>query len=239
MVACMKGAPRILIVEPDQERRQSLAGPLTHAGYIVLTAEDGAAGLQVLLQEQPDLALLGLNLPILDGLAVVGLLRAHSCAVPVILTIPAVGQTPGLPQRLNLSGCLPYPCSRQELLETVARTVGTPGRSDRSEAVVTEQARLEMVQKMVVTLAHYVNNPLTKMTLGVDALRNWLSQAGLSHDPTVQSALHMLDENIEEIAAVVKVLQRAEVLPSTTYLHGTPMFDLEEYVAQLLKEAQR
>jgi len=238
MVAHEEQTRRILIVERDPETRDNLSGTLAGAGYIILSADDGPAGLQMILQERPDVALLDLNLPSLDGLAVTGLLRAQGCAVPVILTIPSARRTVGLAPRLNISACLPKPCARQELLETVERVLSTPAGPPWQEVAAPEQSSLELIQKMVVTLAHYVNNPLTKMALGVDVLRNWLDQTGLSYDPTVQSALRMLDENIEEIATVVRVLQRTDALSSTTYLQGTLMFDLEDSVAKLFKGAQ-
>jgi len=58
---------RILVVEDDQDIRGLLVDTLDDLGYEVLAAEDGAAGWQKALQEQPDIILLDAMMPVMDG----------------------------------------------------------------------------------------------------------------------------------------------------------------------------
>lgn len=75
---------RILIVEDDKTVRETLALNLRAEGYEVLTAEDGERGLKQAREGDPDLVVLDVMLPEVDGLTVCRMLRRES-DVPVIL----------------------------------------------------------------------------------------------------------------------------------------------------------
>ena len=68
---------RILIIEDDSFSRDLVAYLLRSAGYTVLEAKDGGIGLHLALQEQPDLVICDLQMPVLDGYEVVRGLRKH------------------------------------------------------------------------------------------------------------------------------------------------------------------
>lgn len=59
--------PKILLVEDNEMSRDMLARRLQRRNYRVVTASDGAAGLELAHRERPDLILMDLSLPILDG----------------------------------------------------------------------------------------------------------------------------------------------------------------------------
>lgn len=75
---------RVLVVEDDPAIGRLLRRTLTEAGNAVFVATDGASGLSLALSEQPDVVLLDLGLPDLDGRQVLTMLRAVS-QVPVIV----------------------------------------------------------------------------------------------------------------------------------------------------------
>jgi DNA-binding response OmpR family regulator len=74
----------ILLVEDENNVRDTLALNLRSEGYEVLTAADGRTGLQTARELKPDLVLLDLMLPELDGLSVCRMLRRDS-DVPIIM----------------------------------------------------------------------------------------------------------------------------------------------------------
>jgi len=76
--------PKILIVEDEATVRETLALNLRAEGYEVATASDGEAGLAEARSGKPDLVVLDVMLPRLDGLTVCRLLRRES-ALPIIL----------------------------------------------------------------------------------------------------------------------------------------------------------
>lgn len=81
----MSGARRILVVEDEAPLRLALRDALCAEGFEVLEAEDGERGLALALREDPDLVLLDLMLPRMDGLAVLEALRADRLLAPVVI----------------------------------------------------------------------------------------------------------------------------------------------------------
>lgn len=76
--------PKILIVEDEAPLAETIAYNLREEGYKALIARDGVAALDMLKQEKPDLVLLDIMLPLLDGLEVCRIIRRDS-AIPVIM----------------------------------------------------------------------------------------------------------------------------------------------------------
>jgi len=76
--------PKVLVVEDDPTLRETLALNLRAEGYEVVLAEDGEQGLRLAREALPDLVVLDVMLPVLDGLTLLRLLRRTS-QVPVIL----------------------------------------------------------------------------------------------------------------------------------------------------------
>ncbi|MCU1327804.1 MAG: hypothetical protein JWN34_3174 [Bryobacterales bacterium] len=77
----------VLIVDDDEDLRVLARKALTRAGYGVIEAEDGATGLAMLRTNHPDLLLLDINMPGLDGFEVLRLIRenAETADLPVIV----------------------------------------------------------------------------------------------------------------------------------------------------------
>lgn len=59
--------PKILIVEDNEENRDSLSRRLQRRGFAVILAENGKAGVTMAQAEKPDLILMDMNMPELDG----------------------------------------------------------------------------------------------------------------------------------------------------------------------------
>jgi two-component system, cell cycle response regulator DivK len=59
--------PRILVVEDNEENRDSLSRRLQRRGFEVLLAENGKLGVETAVAEKPDLVLMDMNMPELDG----------------------------------------------------------------------------------------------------------------------------------------------------------------------------
>ncbi|MGU3494681.1 response regulator [Xanthobacteraceae bacterium A53D] len=82
---------RILLVEDDFLERSRLESALVHLGYEVACAEDGDGALARLAAERFDLVLLDLVLPGLDGMGVLGALKARGMDVPVVAAVTPAG----------------------------------------------------------------------------------------------------------------------------------------------------
>jgi CheY-like chemotaxis protein len=100
--------PKILIVEDNEENRDVLTRRLERRGYSVLVAVDGQAGITMAQDEHPDVILMDLNLPDVDGWEATKRIKAspQTASIPVIaLTAHAVV---GDEQRALQAGCNDY-----------------------------------------------------------------------------------------------------------------------------------
>lgn len=106
---------RILLVEDNEENRDALSRRLLRRGYEVVIAVDGGQGLQAAQTDAPDLILLDMNLPVLDGWEVARTLRTQPAtrAIPIIaLTAHAMA---GDRQKTIDAGCNDYHTKPVEL----------------------------------------------------------------------------------------------------------------------------
>lgn len=77
--------PRILVVDDELSILESLRGILQDEGYLVTTAASGEQGLEEVMKDPPDLVLLDIWLPGMDGLAVLGEIKKVYAGLPVII----------------------------------------------------------------------------------------------------------------------------------------------------------
>ncbi|TDE10982.1 response regulator transcription factor [Jiangella asiatica] len=75
---------RLVVVDDEPNIVELLAASLRHAGFEVTTARSGRQALEVILADRPDLVVLDVLMPDLDGFAVVRQLRSHRIDVPVL-----------------------------------------------------------------------------------------------------------------------------------------------------------
>jgi len=125
--------PRILLVEDNEMNRDMLMRRLQRKGFQVLTAVDGIAGVDVARAETPDLILMDMSLPVLDGWAATRRLKDDpaTSAIPVIaLTAHAMA---GDREQALAAGCEDYdtkPVEFTRLLDKIQALLpgpGTPG----------------------------------------------------------------------------------------------------------------
>ncbi|MBM6404656.1 response regulator transcription factor [Phycicoccus sp. CSK15P-2] len=76
----------VLVIEDDPSIRSSLVRSLTARGHAVASAPSGMVGLQQALDDQPDVVLLDLGLPDLDGLSLLSMLRAVRNTPVIVVT---------------------------------------------------------------------------------------------------------------------------------------------------------
>lgn len=113
----------ILVVEDNPANMALAVFLLSGAGHTVLSATDAEAGLTLARTERPDLILMDIQLPRMDGLQATVLLKgdAVTCSIPVIaLTALAMK---GDEERIRAAGCDGYiakPMNYRDFLATVA-----------------------------------------------------------------------------------------------------------------------
>ena len=81
---------KILVVDDDQAVRESLRRSLTFNGYTIDLAEDGEQALAKISSDRPDLAILDVMMPKLDGLDVCRRLRSEGDDLPVLMLLSLI-----------------------------------------------------------------------------------------------------------------------------------------------------
>jgi len=130
--------PRILIIEDEAPMRRALVDVLEAEGYRALTAADGQIGLHTALEEKPDLILLDVMMPQLDGFAVCAELRRLGHAMPVLmLTAKAQIEDRGTGLDAGADDYLVKPFSTEELLARVRALLRRTQRAGKSPVKLT------------------------------------------------------------------------------------------------------
>jgi DNA-binding response OmpR family regulator len=116
--------PRVLIVDDDRDVRTALAGVLAQEGYVVETAADGRQALAMLRAERPDLILLDLVLPAMNGFELLAELhREHGAREAKIIVVTS---TRGFAAKdLGVAAVICKPFDVDRLLGTIKSIVPT------------------------------------------------------------------------------------------------------------------
>ena len=122
-------AVKVLIVEDDKNISDLLQLYLQKEGYTVVAAADGGDGLSKFRSENPDLVLLDLMMPVMDGWAVCAAIRAESKTPVIMLT--AKGETDDKVLGLK-TGADDYITKPFEMKEVLARIEAVLRRADRA-----------------------------------------------------------------------------------------------------------
>jgi DNA-binding response OmpR family regulator len=141
--------PRILVIEDELPMRMALTDVLVAEGYRVMSAVDGEAGLERVLAEKPDLVLLDLMMPRLDGYSVCVHLRRLAIKVPILM-LTAKGQVEDRVRGLDAGAddYLVKPFSTEELLARVRAVLRRAAKSAPPLRTLTlGQVRIDFAQQ--------------------------------------------------------------------------------------------
>jgi CheY-like chemotaxis protein len=122
---------RILLVEDNEMNRDMLSRRLIRRGYQVILAQDGQEGLEAAQNQSPDLILMDMSLPVIDGWEATRRLKSTpgTSGIPVVaLTAHALSDDR---EKATRAGCDAYetkPVELPRLLETIERLLGAKER---------------------------------------------------------------------------------------------------------------
>jgi two-component system, cell cycle response regulator DivK len=117
----------ILLMEGHEDSRNICSTILRHFGYGVVEAEDGASGVQLAMGDPPDLIVMDLVLPVLDGWSAATEIRQHgrTAHIPIIaLTTRAFREDRERGEQFGFAAYLVKPCSPRIVVGEVRRVIG-------------------------------------------------------------------------------------------------------------------
>ncbi len=113
---------RILVVEDTEDNRQILRDLLGAAGFEIVEAEDGAAGVAAAEREKPDLILMDIQLPVMDGYEATRRIKANAALKHIPIIAVTSYALSGDEEKARAAGCDGYvtkPFSPRQLLAKV------------------------------------------------------------------------------------------------------------------------
>jgi two-component system, cell cycle response regulator DivK len=128
---------KVLVVDDDPDTRHIWQTVLEHRGYDVLGAADGPQGVSMAQTHTPDLILMNLCMPTLDGLSATMLLRrdTRTARIPIIACTGFVREEgEDEAEHAGVNGYLEKPCEPSRMVEEVERIIGpalSPAESPR------------------------------------------------------------------------------------------------------------
>ena len=112
---------KVLVVDDDDQVADVVRQVLRDAGYSVATVRHGAAALELVSHITPDLILLDLSMPIMDGWSFVSQYRRIARAGTRILLLTANPQAASIAETLQTDGYIQKPFDIERLVDAVSR----------------------------------------------------------------------------------------------------------------------
>ncbi|MBE0576820.1 MAG: response regulator [Desulfuromonadales bacterium] len=233
--AAIYDSGKVLIVEDEPEILEPLAHSLQKAGLSVLRAEDGLSACRIIGSEQPDLVLLDIMLPDLDGWEVCRLLRQHPdpgfAGIPVIM-LTALGAQEDKYRGLEIGAdiFLPKPYSIREVILHAGNLVRR-----RQQTVALEVRLKSMINRenqfpdMYHLMFHELRNQLLILNGFADLLHAGLDgkHAGICMDAIFRSSNYL--STLAEEVLLIRQMEDGRL--SLEYEH----FPIEDLIAEIIK----
>ena len=118
---------RILVVEDQEDLRGILRDLLSGTGYTVIEAADGEAGVAKAASERPDLVLIDIQMPVVDGYEATRRIKADPALKPIPIVAVSSYAMKGDEDKARASGCDHYvtkPYSPMQLLKIIRGVIG-------------------------------------------------------------------------------------------------------------------
>ena len=183
----MKPSVSVLVVDDDADVRALVSTLLGRAGYLVAEAPDGRAALKALYGQRPDLVVLDVNMPDLDGWATLERIRELSDVPVVMLSARGEELEKVRALRAGADDYVTKPFGRQELLARVEsvlrRTAGGELKETYSDSLLTVGERsVELTPLEFKLLAAFVEHPNQLLEHGQLLELVWGGERGTSRD---------------------------------------------------------
>ncbi|MYW68703.1 response regulator [Streptomyces sp. SID8379] len=212
--------PHLLVIEDDPALRGALVRALSDKGHAVATAANGMTGLDAAVTDRPDLVVLDLGLPDVDGVQVLRMLRAVS-DVPVIVATARDEE----PEMVSVLGegaddyiVKPFGAAQLDArVKAVLRRLGLPGDAEEpirvgglvmspgAREVTLDGRRLELTPREFDLLAHLARRPGQVVSRRELLAEVWQQPLG-GADKTVDVHLSWLRRKLGESAQAPRYL---------------------------------
>lgn len=169
----------IIVIEDHFPNARMAEKLLTRAGYKVLLAEDGETGLTTVFENQPDLILIDLGLPDIDGQTVIGLVRQQE----TLKDVPLIAFTAWPPEeahdmalRYGCDGVITKPINTRMFADQIGAFMAK-NKKDESDTTTAPDEDVVLPGESPVLEAESANTGDTNSTSGMDSISQTATEA--------------------------------------------------------------
>ena len=198
--------PTILVVDDSHEANRVLCVLLGHEGFLVKSAYGGEEAIEMILDDPPDLVLLDVMMPEVDGLEVLRQVRQHpeTVELPVIM-VTALGDTQDVIQGLELGAndYLTKPPQFEILAARVRTQLKLKALQDQRRQDILRLRELDALKdKFLQIAAHDLRNPLNNIVMSAELLDEHKEEFA-QIDPEFKRILKMVRMAIRMMQSII------------------------------------
>ena len=216
---------KILVVDDNKDILHLFKKILSTHGYNVTSAENGQEALKLAFEDPPDLILLDLALPKIDGLSVCKKLKEsdETSMIPIIMvTCRDTMKDKILGLKLGADDYITKPIYYVELLTRVESLL----KLRELQKQLIEARKLETLAQIAVSVNHEINNPLCSISANAEMLKTHMDNS----DDGVLRKIDIILKEVDRIKQVISKLSNATRVISMEYISGVKMLDLNKSI---------
>ena len=193
---------KVLIIDDRRENIVFLANNILRPkGYDILTAMNGEKGLHQALEEKPDLIIMDLRMPKMNGLEVLSALREEQCHIPVILTTFHGSESVVVEAfRLGVKDYIIKPYTVEEMERAIKRTLGEGRKEENAQLREGIREINQQLERRVRELSalHDIGRAVTSL-LNLEKILNRVVEAAVFLTGAEEGFLLLVDQETEEL----------------------------------------
>jgi DNA-binding response OmpR family regulator len=207
---------KILVIDDQPGNVILLQDRLTREGFEVITAYDGNTGIQLARKELPDLILLDIMMPGLDGFEVSLNLsnKKETSHIPIIM-LTALNSAEDTQKGFDC-GAFDYIKKPFNKIELLAR-VKAAFRFAETNKLIIELEKMETYSATVRRTNHEIKQPLTLINLSISSLRRQMQEQNLDKE-LVQKKIDFIESATNEIIDIMKKMTNMDDFEISEYL---------------------
>ena len=212
----MTNPKKILVIDDQPANVFLLQDRLNREGFKVITAYDGTAGVNKAVVEEPDLILLDIMMPGVDGFEACKNISTNlkTKNIPIIL-VTALNTAEDTQKGFD-AGAFDYIRKPFNKIELLAR-INAALRFTETNKLLLELEKIDTFSATVKKTNHEIKQPLTLINLSVTALKRELQENNFSKEAALKR-VEFIEEGVKNILMIMKTMLNIDRVEVTEYL---------------------
>jgi len=212
---------KILVVDDDRIIRERLKKLLDLEGYQTFIAEDGQKGLDIFKKEKPDIVLLDIKMPGMDGIEVLKRIKkgGKKLSRTEVIIITGHGEVKTAIEALK-EGAFEYIQKPVEFDELEIQIKKALEKQEMQKKI--DEGGLSAVKDMIVTYNHEMNQPMAAIQGYVEVLMEKIEENDEKYE-----ILKTIEEQVSRALKILDKIKSLDKIETKEYIPGKTMIDLK------------